>query len=46
MESFDVMIVGSGAGGSPIAYEMARAGKTVCVIEKGPGFRTQDAAAR
>lgn len=42
MESFDVVIVGSGAGGSPIAYELARAGKTVCVLEKGPGFRTQD----
>lgn len=40
-ESFDVVIIGSGAGGSPIAYELARAGKSVLVLEKGPFKRTQ-----
>ncbi len=40
-ETFDVVIIGSGAGGSPIAHTLARAGKSVLVIEKGPLFRTQ-----
>ena len=39
---FDAVIIGSGAGGAPIAYELARAGKSVLVLEKGPLFRTQD----
>jgi choline dehydrogenase-like flavoprotein len=39
--NFDVVIIGSGAGGSPIAYELARAGKSVLVLEKGPLMRTQ-----
>ncbi len=38
---FDVVVIGSGAGGAPIAYEIARAGKTVLVLEKGPLLRTQ-----
>ncbi|HTI70264.1 MAG TPA: GMC family oxidoreductase [Candidatus Limnocylindria bacterium] len=33
---FDIVIIGSGAGGSPIARELALAGKTVLVLEKGP----------
>lgn len=41
-EEFDVVIIGSGAGGSPIAYEMARQKKRVLVLEKGPFFRPQD----
>ena len=28
---FDIVIIGSGAGGAPIAYEMAKAGKSVLV---------------
>ena len=40
-EEFDVVIIGSGAGGSPIAYELARAGKSVLILEKGPLLRTQ-----
>src|SRR5688572_17878854 len=41
-DEFDVVIIGSGAGGSPIAYELARAGRSVLVLEKGPLLRTQD----
>lgn len=32
----DVVIVGSGAGGSVMAYEMAAAGKSVILVEAGP----------
>lgn len=42
MESFDAVIIGSGAGGAPIASELAREGKTVLVLDKGPLLRTQD----
>lgn len=42
MEEFDVVIIGSGAGGSPIAHTLVRAGKRVLVLEKGPRLRTQD----
>lgn len=38
---FDVIIIGSGAGGAPIANTLAKAGKSVLVLEKGPLFRTQ-----
>ncbi|MCI2282699.1 NAD(P)-binding protein [Colwellia sp. MSW7] len=34
--SFDICIIGSGAGASPIAYRMAQAGAKVLVLEKGP----------
>ncbi len=39
---FDIVIIGSGAGGAPIASVLAKAGKSVLVLEKGPLFRTQD----
>jgi choline dehydrogenase-like flavoprotein len=42
MEQFDVVIIGSGAGGAPVAWELARAGRRVLVLEKGPRLRTQD----
>ncbi|MEO0472285.1 MAG: GMC family oxidoreductase [Bacteroidota bacterium] len=37
----DVLVIGSGAGGSVIASEMALAGKKVLVVEKGPYLSSQ-----
>jgi choline dehydrogenase-like flavoprotein len=42
---FDAVIIGSGAGGAAVAHVLARAGKTVLVLEKGPLLLTQDLAA-
>ena len=39
---YDVCIVGSGAGGAPIAYELANAGFNVVVLEKGKYYKEQD----
>ncbi len=41
-ETVDICIVGSGAGGGPIAYELARAGASVVVLEKGPWHKEKD----
>jgi choline dehydrogenase-like flavoprotein len=38
----DVCIIGSGAGAGPVAYELAKAGKSVIVLEKGPWFKEED----
>ena len=38
---FDVIIIGSGAGGAPIANRLAKAGKSILVLEKGPLFLPQ-----
>lgn len=38
----DVCVIGSGAGGGPIAYELSRAGYSVVVLEKGKWFSEQD----
>ena len=42
MKDFDVCVIGSGAGGGPIALEMAKAGYSVVVLEKGPWFTEKD----
>jgi choline dehydrogenase-like flavoprotein len=39
---YDVCIVGSGAGGSPIAYELSNAGLSVVVLEKGKEYKEED----
>jgi choline dehydrogenase-like flavoprotein len=41
IHEFDVVIIGSGAGGSPIAYELTKKGLSVLVLEKGPLIRPQ-----
>src|SRR5262245_35656507 len=38
---FDVIIIGSGAGGAPIAHDLTKRGHSILVLEKGPLFRTQ-----
>jgi len=39
---FDVCVIGSGAGGGPIAYELSKSGYSVVVLEKGPWFTEKD----
>src|SRR5262249_15262841 len=41
-DEVDVCIVGSGAGGGPLALELARAGARVVVLEKGPWYGKDD----
>lgn len=38
----DVVVVGSGAGGAPVAWTLAEAGRRVIVLEKGPWLREAD----
>ncbi|RMG39276.1 MAG: GMC family oxidoreductase, partial [Candidatus Dadabacteria bacterium] len=38
----DVCVIGSGAGGGPVAYTLALAGRSVIVLEKGPWFDERD----
>ncbi len=42
MTDYDVCIIGSGAGGSPVAYTLAEAGYSVVVLEKGPWLTEKD----
>ncbi|MFT4551929.1 MAG: choline dehydrogenase-like flavoprotein [Chlamydiales bacterium] len=39
---FDVCVIGSGAGGGPIAWTLAKEGYKVLVLEKGPWFKEGD----
>ena len=36
--SYNIVVVGSGYGGGVTASRMARAGKSVCVLERGKEF--------
>jgi choline dehydrogenase-like flavoprotein len=42
METFDAIIIGSGAGGAPVADVLVRAGKSVLMLDKGPLLLTQN----
>ncbi|MFP8875267.1 MAG: NAD(P)-binding protein, partial [Myxococcota bacterium] len=41
-EQADVVVVGSGPCGSVVAYEIARAGRSVLLLEEGPPFTPAD----
>ena len=39
---FDVCVIGSGAGAGPVIYNLAKAGYSVVVLEKGPYLKDKD----
>ncbi|MFV1958753.1 MAG: GMC family oxidoreductase N-terminal domain-containing protein, partial [Planctomycetota bacterium] len=41
-EAFDVCVIGSGAGGMPVATVLAEAGYSVALLEKGPWYTRRD----
>ena len=38
-EEYDAIVIGSGFGGSVTAYKLAKAGKSVCILERGKRWR-------
>ena len=42
LSEVDAVVVGSGAGGAPMALQLARAGLKVVVLEKGPAYDKGD----
>src|SRR5882762_763558 len=42
MEETDVIVIGSGAGGGPMAFALSQAGFRVVVFEKGPCYSRTD----
>ncbi len=42
LDPVDVVVIGSGAGGGPMAFELAKAGIKVVLLEKGPHYQQQD----
>ncbi len=41
-QEYDCCIVGSGAGAGPVAYELAKAGYKVVILEKGGWYKEKD----
>ena len=39
---FDAVVIGSGAGGGPVAFQLTEAGKKVAIIEAGGFYTTND----
>src|SRR5688500_11802508 len=39
MCEFDAVVIGSGFGGSVMAYRLAQAGQRVCVMERGRAYK-------
>ena len=41
MESYDVIIIGTGAGGGTLAYQLAPSGKKILLLERGDYVRRE-----